>query len=268
MSSPPIARRPVQTWLCWPRSCGHGVDEPVAAALHGPQVHRLPGGLAVEGPRPARAVLDGADAAERLRDRVAVERGGRREGPAEHRGGVVGLDRVAGRRGVVGALVGLDEGLVGRVVELVAVVQRRPHAQRGVSLGLQHAALGEEPGAVQRDRVLQAELGVLGHERDRLGAGEEAERRPGARLLDLGEERLVVLRGAERRRRLADDAAARGLVGLPEAGADLGARRVVGCDHEDPARDVLLRHVRARPRPRPGRSGTTSARRTGCAPPR
>ena len=115
--------------------------------LGGAQVVDLVGAVAVgEAPGPAGAV-DLLDALEALDDGVTGRPFGQRL--VEHGGGVVGLHRVHRRAvAVLGAVVG-HELVVGRVVELVGVVQRALDADGRGALGLEDAALGDEAAAVQ-----------------------------------------------------------------------------------------------------------------------
>ena len=114
-----------------------------------------------------------------------------------------------------------------------------------VALGLEHAALGDEAAAVQRDLGGQAELLVLLDEGDRLGPGVEAVHRLGPRPLDPGQVGLEVVGGAEGGQLGPGHLAAGRLEGLLEAGGGLLAGGVVGRGQEHRAVLDLAGHVLA-----------------------
>ena len=87
-------------------------------------------------------------------------------------------------------------------------MQRRQHALRRIALRLERA-VGEEAGAVQRDRLRQSGRRVVLDELDRAAAGEERVHGVGLGRRDFGQQRLE-LDVRERQRQLLDHLSARG----------------------------------------------------------
>ena len=139
----------------------------------------------------------------------------------DHQGGVVGLHGVGAGHAAVLLLVGGDEGLGLRIVEVRRPVGAAVIPDRRVLLGRQGALVDRE-GGEERDRA-QARLTVLAHQVDAHAAGHEREHRVGLGGRDLGElTREVEL--AERGEHLVHHLA---LVGMLEAGERVLAGLVV-----------------------------------------
>ena len=129
---------------------------------------------------------------ERLAERIGIRHARFGGGGDQQVRGVEALARIERRQAAVFGLEALDEGLIGRIVDVLRPLRGVLHTQRRLADRLQDALIEGEGRPDERN--VEAGLGILLEEGDAHAAGQEEVHAVGARGPDLRDLRRVLVR--------------------------------------------------------------------------